>query len=126
MEKKTILVVDDDKDTIELVSFTLKREGYTVLVALDMNTAMNLIHKKTPDLVILDLTLPQGSGFEICCSLKCDEKYRNIPIIILTADLDEEDELACKKMGVQEYITKPFDPDDFITRIKNILEQKKE
>lgn len=118
---KKILIVDDDENIIELVSFILKRAGYAVLEALDMNTAMNLIHRENPDLVVLDLMLSHENGFEICRSLKCDERYKNIPIVILTAKTDREDKFVGKIMDVQEYITKPFDSDDFIKRIKNIL-----
>jgi len=77
---KKILVIDNDKDIVELVLFSLKQAGYTVVEAVDTNTAMNIIHRESPNLVILDLMLPDESGFEICHLLRSDERYKNIAL----------------------------------------------
>lgn len=121
MNDKKILVVDDDESVLELVSFILTREGYFVLKALDMDTAMNLVRRELPDLVILDLILAKGGGIEISNELKADVRYKNIPIIIMTARTDKEYKLVCKILGAKDYVTKPFDHDDFINRVKSVL-----
>ncbi|HAM38273.1 MAG TPA: two-component system response regulator [Elusimicrobia bacterium] len=126
MEKKTILVVDDDKNIIQHISLILERVGYTVFEAPDVNTAIHLIFLKTPDLVILKLMLPQGNISEICQLLKNDKKYQKIPIVILNAKINKDGKLIGEMMDVQEYITKPFNTGDFINKIKNIIKTEME
>jgi len=120
-----ILIVDDEEEIIELVSFILKREGYSVLEASSMTLAMNIIHREIPDLIILDLMLASHEdGFEMCRALKCDDRYKNIPIVILSAIAFSEYELVRKIMDIQDYIIKPFNNDDFVNRIKNVLKER--
>ena len=121
MSSKKILLVDDEVDLVETVRFSLEGEGYQVLVSFNGEDALNKARKETPDLILLDLMLPKLDGYKVCRLLKFDERYKHIPILMLTAKTQEKDKILRKETGADEYITKPFDMDDLVEKIKSYL-----
>jgi two-component system alkaline phosphatase synthesis response regulator PhoP len=113
-----ILVVDDETYIVELVSFNLEKEGYEVLVAYDGLSALKKAKSEAPDLIILDIMLPKMDGLEVCRTLKKDNTYQIIPIIMLTAKGEEFDTILGLETGADDYITKPFSPRELIARVK--------
>lgn len=122
MNKKRILVVDDEVDLVETVRFSLELEGYEVLVAFNGEEALNQARKESPDLILLDLMLPKLDGYKVCRLLKFDERYKHIPILMLTAKTQEKDKATGMETGADEYITKPFDMDELMKKVKNYLQ----
>ena len=123
MNKKKILVVDDEADLVETVRFPLEMEGFTVLVSYNGEDALNQARKEKPDLILLDLMLPKLDGYKVCRLLKFDEKYKHIPILMLTAKTQEKDKLLGKETGADEYITKPFDIAELMKKVKAYLQK---
>jgi len=123
MGQKKILVVDDEADLVETVRFPLEMEGFNVLVSYNGEDALNQARKEKPDLILLDLMLPKLDGYKVCRLLKFDEKYKHIPILMLTAKTQEKDKILGKETGADEYITKPFDIDDLMKRVKAYLQK---
>ena len=121
MNPKKILVVDDEVDLVKMIRFSLEAEGYTVLVSYNGEDALNQARKEAPDLVLLDIMLPKLDGYKVCRLLKFDERYKHIPIIMLTAKTQEKDKTLGVETGANEYITKPFDMDGLIGKIKTYL-----
>ncbi len=121
MSKKRILVVDDEVDLVETVRFSLELEGYDVLVNYNGEEALNQARKENPDLILLDLMLPKLDGYKVCRLLKFDERYKHIPILMLTAKIQEKDRITGMETGANEYITKPFDMDELMKKVKNYL-----
>ncbi len=121
MNPKKILIVDDEVDLVETVRFPLELEGYHVLVSYNGEDALNQARKENPDLIILDLMLPKLDGYKVCRLLKFDERYKHIPILMLTAKTQEKDKILGKETGADEYITKPFDLDDLMEKVKGYL-----
>lgn len=113
-----ILVVDDEKKIVEIVKAYLEREGYEVIAAFDGKAALEAAEQQSPDLVILDLMLPQISGWDVCRSLRAN---LNIPIIMLTARDDVTDKIIGLELGADDYVTKPFDPKELVSRVKAVL-----
>lgn len=116
---KRILVVDDEPSIVKLVQFNLVKEGFEVDVAYDGQTALDMVKKEFPDLLVLDLMLPKIDGLEVCRRLR-QEKH-HIPILMLTAKTDEFDKVLGLELGADDYMTKPFSPRELIARIKAIL-----
>jgi len=123
MGQKKILVVDDEADLVETVRFPLELEGFNVLVSYNGEDALNQARKENPDLILLDLMLPKLDGYKVCRLLKFDERYKHIPILMLTAKTQEKDKLLGKETGADEYITKPFDIDELMKRVKAYLQK---
>jgi DNA-binding response OmpR family regulator len=121
MSPKKILIVDDEVDLVEAVRFPLEMEGHHVLVSYNGEDALNQARKENPDLIILDLMLPKLDGYKVCRLLKFDERYKHIPILMLTAKTQEKDKLLGKETGADEYITKPFDMDELLKKVKAYL-----
>src|SRR3990170_3318351 len=121
MKMKKILIVDDEADLVETIRFPLEMEGYQVLVSFNGEDALNKARKETPDLILLDLMLPKLDGYKVCRLLKFDERYKHIPILMLTAKTQEKDKILGKETGADEYITKPFDMDDLVEKIRAYL-----
>ncbi len=117
-----ILIIDDEKDIVEAVSYNLKKESYKVSKAYDGEIGLKLVKNKKPDLIILDLMLPGISGLDVCREVK---KSSNIPIIMLTARGEEVDKVVGLELGADDYITKPFGIRELIARIKTILKRYK-
>jgi DNA-binding response OmpR family regulator len=120
-DTQKILIVDDEHDIAELLSYNLSREGFDVTTALDGENALKHIKRKGFDLIVLDLMLPGIQGMELCRLLKNDPKTKDLPIIILTAKTDEIDRILGLELGADDYITKPFSPRELIARIKAVL-----
>jgi two-component system OmpR family response regulator len=115
---KKILVVDDEKRIVEIVQAYLEREGYMVITAYDGKTALDLARRETPSLIILDLMLPELSGWDVCRTLRKDS---NVPIIMLTARDDTTDKIIGLELGADDYMTKPFDPKELVSRVRAVL-----
>ena len=118
---KKILVVDDEPDLVELVSYNLRKEGFIVELASDGESALKKIKKDGYDLLILDLMLPGIQGIDLCRILRNDPKNSGIPIIMLTAKGEEVDRILGLEMGADDYITKPFSPRELVARVKAVL-----
>ena len=123
---KHILVVDDEADIVELVSYNLKKEGFGVDSALNGETALRKIRKGKYDLVVLDLMLPGIQGMELCRILRNDPKTEALPIIMLTAKGEEVDRILGLEMGADDYIAKPFSPRELVARVKAVLRRSME
>jgi phosphate regulon transcriptional regulator PhoB len=121
-----ILVVDDEPDIVELISYNLGKEGFKVSTALDGEDALNKIRKEQFNLIILDLMLPRLQGMELCRILRNDPKTESLPIIMLTAKGEEVDRILGLEMGADDYITKPFSPRELIARVKAVLRRVRE
>jgi|GEM_PF-2689251 len=124
MGKGKILIVDDEKELCESVKNILSERGYICLFAYDGGSCLSLIEKEKPDLVILDIMMPGLDGFETCQRIKHNEKFMDIPIIILTVLGDAPSRIAGLKAGADDYLTKPFDPDELILRIEANLKMR--
>ncbi len=120
--KAKILVVDDEKDIVEFIQYNLEQEGYQVMTAYNGNEAIEVIKAK-PDLIILDVMMPGLSGYEVCEKIKEKDKFKNIPILFLTAKTSEQDEIYGLNLGADDYITKPVSIKKLIARIKSNLRQ---
>lgn len=118
---KLIAVVDDEPDILELVTIHLQRAGYKVKTFENGEDLFKFIKTGDPDLVVLDLMLPDSDGYEICKYLKKDDKYKNIPVIMLTARSDEMDKILGLELGADDYVTKPFSPRELVARVKAVL-----
>lgn len=118
---KTILIIEDETDLAELVSFNLEKEGYRPLIATDGPSGLESARHNSPDLILLDLMLPGMSGMEICKVLKSKDKTARIPIIMLTAKGEEIDRVVGFEVGADDYVVKPFSPRELLLRIKAVL-----
>jgi DNA-binding response OmpR family regulator len=115
---KKILVVDDEKKIVEIIKAYLEKDGYQVIAALDGKTALELAFQQSPDLIILDLMLPEISGWDVCRSIR---KKSEVPIIMLTARDEVTDKIIGLEMGADDYVTKPFDPKELVSRVRAVL-----
>ncbi len=116
-----ILVVDDDKKIVRLVQSYLEQSGYQVLTAYDGETALHTIRREKPDLVVLDLMLPDRDGWEITRIIRSDSSLAKLPIIMLTARVEDVDRIVGLEMGADDYITKPFNPREVVARVRAVL-----
>ncbi len=119
-----VLVVDDEPDAVELVSFNLKAAGYEVVTADDGNEAIKRARQHSPDLVLLDVMLPEVDGLEVCKLLRRDPVTSGVPIIMLTAKAAEIDRVLGLELGADDYMTKPFSPRELVLRVKNLLKRR--
>jgi len=118
MPVKKILVVDDEKKIVDIVRAYLEREGYQVVVAYEGKSALELARRQSPDLIVLDLMLPEISGWDICRTLRQES---DIPIIMLTARDEMADKVVGLELGADDYVTKPFDPKELVSRVRAVL-----
>ena len=118
MSEPTVLVVDDEAAILELVRFTLERDGYRLLVAADGWEALETARREHPDLVILDVMLPGLTGLELCRALRAE---MDLAVIMLTARKEESDRVAGLDLGADDYVTKPFSPRELAARVKAVL-----
>jgi len=116
-----ILLVEDDPALAELVGYNLDREGFDVVRTPDGEDALLLAHEQTPDLILLDWMLESLSGIEVCRRLRRDPATANIPIIMLTARVEEADRIRGLETGADDYVTKPFSPRELTARVKAVL-----
>ena len=117
----TILIIEDEPDILELLGYTLRREGFEVMTSSSGDTGLNLVKKQKPDLVLLDLMLPQKDGLEVCRELKANSNTKNIPIIMVTAKSEESDIVLGLGMHADDYICKPFSPRELVARVRTVL-----
>ncbi len=121
IEKKTILIADDEPDIVETIKFLVESEGFNCITAFDGEEALNLAKEHKPHLIILDVMMPKINGYKVCRLLKFDAKYKDIPILMVTARTQKEDRLIGQETGADEYITKPFDIESIIEKINAYL-----
>lgn len=126
MPREEILIIEDEKDLVELLRYNLEKEGFRVASALNGEEGLHLALGKRPSLVILDLMLPKLDGLEVCRRLKRDSKTADIPIIILSVKDSEADIVAGLELGVDDYVTKPFSPRVLLSRVKTVLRRSEE
>ena len=120
---KKILIVEDEKNIVDILSFNLTREGYTALEAYDGEAGLQLALEQDPDLILLDLMLPRKNGFDVCRAIR--DAGRTTPIIMLTAREEETDKVLGLELGADDYITKPFRPLELVARVKAQLRRYK-
>lgn len=113
-----ILVVDDDKDIVRLLRSYLEKEGFTVLFAYDGTSAMHILRRDKPDLLVLDLMLPDKDGWEMTRLIRTDKVLNALPIIMLTARIEDADKIVGLEIGADDYVTKPFNPREVVARVR--------
>jgi phosphate regulon transcriptional regulator PhoB len=118
---KTILVIEDDRDIVELVRYNLEKEGFRVIAIGDGVSGLAQLRKSAPDLLILDLMLPKLSGLEVCKEVRREPALNRLPILMLTARGEEADRVVGLELGADDYVTKPFSPRELAARIKALL-----
>ncbi|MCI7589436.1 MAG: response regulator transcription factor [Spirochaetia bacterium] len=118
-----ILVVDDEMPIVELIKYNLQKEGFSVITADNGATALRYAREKNPDLIILDLMLPDMSGYEICKTIKDNPTTTDIPIIFVTAKDDDKDIVKGLELGAEDYVTKPFSPRVLLARVNRALKR---
>ena len=125
MSKETILIVEDEEDIAALIAHHMEAAGFSVIVAHNGATALKAIGKRLPDLVLLDLMLPDMDGTELCKTLKRKETTRNIPVIMVTAKAEEVDRIVGLELGADDYVVKPFSTRELTLRVKGVLKRLK-
>ena len=121
MQRTRVLIVEDDSDILNLLSYNVQAAGFDVVTAVDGNAALAMVRQHSPDLVLLDLMIPGIDGFEVCRELKRGSETRNIPVIMLTARGEEVDRIVGLELGADDYVVKPFSPRELILRIRAVL-----
>lgn len=116
-----VLVVDDDKEIVRILRAYLEKAGYTVLTAYDGETALHVIRSDRPDLVVLDLMLPDRDGWDITRLVRADEALAATPIIMLTARVESDDRILGLNIGADDYVPKPFNPHEVVARVRAVL-----
>jgi len=124
--KEKILIVEDEKDIVKMLDYNLKKEGYRTLAASDGEEALDKAAREHPDLILLDLMLPEVDGLEVCKALKKEPETAAIPVIMLTAKTQETDKIVGLELGADDYVTKPFSPRELLARIKAVLRRSRE
>ena len=121
-----ILIVDDEKDIVDLISYNLEKEKFSTVKAYDGETALKLVKTQKPDLIILDLMLPKMNGLDVCRTIRHNPETVGLPIIMLTAKSEEVDKIIGLEVGADDYVTKPFSIKELIARVRSILRRLKE
>ncbi|NLF13755.1 MAG: response regulator transcription factor, partial [Anaerolineaceae bacterium] len=116
-----ILVVDDDREIVRLVKAYLERSGYEVLVAYDGESALHMLRRERPDLMLLDLMLPGRDGLDVTRVVRSDGSLAALPIIVLTARVEDQDKIVGLELGADDYVTKPFNPGEVVARVRAVL-----
>jgi phosphate regulon transcriptional regulator PhoB len=118
---KRILIIEDDKDIVELVRYNLEKEDYRIEAASDGLSGLAQVKKSPPDLLVLDLMLPRLAGLEVCKEIRRDASLNRLPILMLTARSDVADRVVGLELGADDYVTKPFSPRELVARVKALL-----
>ncbi|MEW6481892.1 MAG: response regulator [bacterium] len=118
---KSILLVEDEEDLVETERIFLSEAGYEVDVAYDGLEAMEKVYEKRYDLILLDITIPEMNGYQVCRMLKNDPSYKDIPVVMLTAKTLKADKFRGKETGSDEYLTKPYTPDELLSAVKSFI-----
>jgi two-component system OmpR family response regulator len=122
MNSNNILIVEDDVNLLETFKYNLHKEGYTIVTAVDGEQAIEIARREKPDLIILDIMLPKVNGFEVCRILR---KEMTVPILMLTAKVDETDKIVGLEIGADDYMTKPFSMRELLARVRAMLRRTK-
>jgi two-component system phosphate regulon response regulator PhoB len=120
----SVLVIDDEPDLLELVRINLEQAGYRTSTAASGRAALEALRRSRPDLIVLDLMLPDVSGMDVCRRLRSDPETADLPIIMLTAKADEVDRVVGFELGADDYVTKPFSPRELVLRVGAVLRRK--
>lgn len=120
-KRKKILIVDDEIELVEMLKYRLELNNYDVITAADGNKALELVKIEVPDIIILDLLIPELDGYKVCAVLKNNDLYKNIPIVILSALAKGRDKKLGAEVGADAYITKPFESEYFLKKIEELL-----
>ncbi len=120
---KKILIVDDERDLLRVMTMRLTKAGYEIMTATDGREALVLIEEAMPDLVLLDLRLPVMSGQDVCKKMKSDPKFKNIPIILFTASAGGDIPERARALGADDYIIKPFEAEDLLKKIARLIQR---
>ena len=123
MDRKRILVVDDEIYIVHILEFTLTMEGYEVLTAADGEEALRRLEQDRPDLVVLDIMMPKVDGYEVLRRIRADEEFRQLPVILLSAKGRPIDRETGLEIGADDYIVKPFSPRRLLEKIQDLLER---
>lgn len=123
-DRPTVLICDDDPLLIELMEFRLKARGYQVVTASDGAQALKAAADAEPELIVLDAMMPQMDGFEVLTRLKADERLGAIPVVMLTARKSERDIVSALDRGADDYLVKPFIPEELIARLSRLLARR--
>ena len=123
MEKKKVLIIDDEVDLVELIKMRLIANNYYVVPLYTSLRAMEIVKREKPDLVLLDVSMPDKDGYEVCKELKRNKETHNVPIILYTAKSEEKEKIKKehKTAGADDYLLKPFELDNLLSKIKNLL-----
>jgi len=124
-DKKTVFVVEDEPDILALIAINLQKSGYDVEEYTEAGPMLKTLEKRTPDMIILDLMLPDHDGLDVCKTLKKSDLYSDIPIIMVTAKTEEFDVVLGLELGADDYIPKPFSPRELVARVKAVLRRGK-
>jgi two-component system alkaline phosphatase synthesis response regulator PhoP len=125
LKTEKIVVIEDEDDILEVIAYNLKREGYEVITSTSGEDGLEKIEKSSPQLVVLDLMLPEIDGLELCRKLKSDPLTRSIPVIMVTAKGEESDVVLGLGVGADDYVTKPFSPKELVARVKALLRRSR-
>lgn len=123
MEIKKVLVIDDEEEILALLKVRLERAGYAVSLANDGRTGVRQAEEEAPDVILLDLMMPEMDGFQVCKQLKMTQRTAQIPVVALTALGEEESAKKALKLGIEAYIVKPFDSEMLLSALKDALKQ---
>ncbi len=121
MPAQTVLLVDDNRETVRTLRAYLEQSGFQVLTAYDGGSALQLLRGERPDLLLLDLMLPDKDGLDITRYVRADDRLKTIPIIMLTARIDDADKIVGLEIGADDYITKPYNPREVVARVRSVL-----
>ena len=125
MAVKKVLLVDDEIDFVDLISSRLESDGFRVKPAYDGEAALEKVETDRPDIIILDIIMPKINGFDVCRRLKADKKYKDIPVIMLTAKFQPSDIKFSLEVGADAYITKPFEPSVLLEKLRELLQKNR-
>lgn len=121
MVQKTILIVDDEKDLVDLMAVMLETQGFVVMKAFSGEEAITKLEEQKPDIILLDIMMPQMSGYEFCQKIKGDDRHKSIPVILVTAKVQSEDQKRGKEAGADGFITKPYEYSQLIQEIQKLI-----
>ena len=119
---KIILIIDDDEETCELIENVLSGDGYRVFMANKCEEALNMLKRVSPDLIMIDIVMPEMNGIELCQKIKNNHSFKNVPVIMMTCYDNEERKAGGYIAGANDYIVKPFSVDELTSKVKNELE----
>jgi len=124
MPKKCVLVIEDTKSVRQMLASIFLEEGYEVITAVDGRDGLEMAKREKPDLIVLDVMLPEMNGYEVCCRLKFDEDYEHIPVILLTARRKEADRQKAAQTCADAYLTKPFERETLLEEARKLVGRK--